>query len=120
MTSFYVPSAIKSACDKSHNWITTRASKFRTLSKGYSKIRPKMLPKGLTEFKKEHCEKFDEETNDVFLRCNLRSNSVEEDSMMDYNESDKNIFPDKFSAKDVQGFNFNQLLLDILTHKQFH
>lgn len=86
MTLLYVPDALRSACDKGHNWIATRASKIRTLKKGYNKIRPKMLPKGLTEFKKEHCDTFDEDCNDIFLKCNSWSNSaIENDLTTDLN-----------------------------------
>ncbi|CAO1303683.1 unnamed protein product [Diamesa serratosioi] len=51
--------SLKSACNKGHNWINTEveklasfvgADKFKTISNGYNKIRPKMLAKGLSTF----------------------------------------------------------------------
>ena len=51
--------SLKSACNKGHNWINTEveklatfvgADKFKTVTNGYNKIRPKMLAKGLSTF----------------------------------------------------------------------
>ena len=51
--------SLKSACNKGHNWINTEveklatfvgADKFKTMSNGYNKIRPKLLAKGLSTF----------------------------------------------------------------------
>lgn len=73
--------AIKSACDKGHNWITNRANKLnkvKALKVGYNQIRPKILPKGLSTFKKEHCERFDDnEDHDHFLKYRSRIHSVD-------------------------------------------
>lgn len=70
--------ALKVACDKGHNWITARANKFKVLKNGYNKIQPRMLPKGLTTFKREHCEGFDEDNErDNFLKGRNRIHSVD-------------------------------------------
>jgi hypothetical protein len=69
---------LKVACDKGHNWITGRANKLKTLKDGYSKIRPRIFPKGLTTFKKEHCERFDDDNvHDNFLKGRNRIHSVD-------------------------------------------
>jgi hypothetical protein len=75
--TWHASDALKVACDKGHNWIAGRASKFKTLKDGYSKIRPRMLPKGLKSFKQEHCEGFDEDNErDEFLKGRRRIHSV--------------------------------------------
>lgn len=102
MSSLHFADAIRKVCDKGHNWITTRANKIKTVKKGYSKIRPVILPKGLSEFKKEHCDNFDADYNDIFLKCDSRKNSKENAFSLEYRE----IFVDNFSAVDFNGFDF--------------
>lgn len=58
------------------NWIKNRAEKFKIMKSGYTKIRPKIFPKGLTTFKKEHCEGFDD-NRDNFLQPRSRIHSVD-------------------------------------------
>lgn len=70
--------ALRNACDKGQSWFTNRASKIKTLKNGYNKIRPKLFPKGLTTFKKEHCDKFDDvDEQDRFLKYRSRFHSVD-------------------------------------------
>lgn len=76
--SWQASEALKSACDKSHNWITSRANKIKTLKSGYNQIRPRILPKGLSTFKKEHCSGFDDnDESDNFLKQRSRIHSVD-------------------------------------------
>lgn len=76
--AFQASSALKNVCDKGHNWFTTQANKFRTEICGYNQIQPKLLPKGLSMFKQEHCIKFDEnEDRDNFLRGCARALSID-------------------------------------------
>lgn len=71
-------SALKNACDKGHNWFTTKKNNFKTVKFGYNQIQPKMLPKGLTMFNQEHCQKFDEcEDRELFLRGCARAHSID-------------------------------------------
>lgn len=78
MQSWQASDALRSACDKSHNWITSRANKIKTFNSGYNKIRPKVLPKGLSTFKKEHCNGFDDnDEGDGFLKRRSRVHSVD-------------------------------------------
>lgn len=68
--------ALKKALE--HNWIKNRANKFKTLKSGYRRIRPKMFPKGLSTFKKEQYNGFDETCEeDRFLRPRSRIHSVD-------------------------------------------
>lgn len=103
VTSCYVSDALRSACDRGHNWITSRANKIRIMRKGYSRIRPKMLPKGLTEFRKEHCEAFNEDCNEIFLKCTPKSSSVDNESRVDYSGINRNNFVDSFTSMDLHG-----------------
>jgi hypothetical protein len=78
MHSWIASEALKSACDKGHNWITSRANKFKSVKSGYCKIQPRILPKGLTTFRKEHCDGFDDDSaKDTFLKCRDRTQSVD-------------------------------------------
>lgn len=77
MQAWIVADALRSACVKGHNWISGRASKMKTLKKGYMKIRPKIMPKGLKTFKEEHCTNFENDDNDCFAKCRPRFRSVD-------------------------------------------
>lgn len=75
MQSWYTGDALKSACDKGHNWITNRTNKVKS---GYNKIQPKLLSKGLSTFKQEHCDTGDgSDDNDRFLKRRSRIHSVD-------------------------------------------
>lgn len=107
--------ALKSACDKSHNWLTSRASKMKTLKSGYNKIRPKLFPKGLTTFKKEHCDKFDDvDEPDRFLKYRSRIHSVDvidkkmrEEFSEHYDEFKKETNVDELAATSTNGLRMN-------------
>lgn len=76
--SWHASEAIKSACDKGHNWITSRATKYMTTKNGYNKIQPMILPKSLPTFKMEHCDGFDDnKERENFLKCRQRIHSVD-------------------------------------------
>jgi hypothetical protein len=83
--SKYAVSVLKDACDRSQNWInlhvekiTNRANKFSTSKCGYSKMRPKIFPKGLSTFKNVNESDFDQEECDNFLKNpRLRVHSVD-------------------------------------------
>lgn len=76
MYSWTASDALKSACDKGHKWISTRANNYKSFKSGYNKIRPKLFPKGLSTFKQEHCR--DENENvDRFLSNRARICNVE-------------------------------------------
>lgn len=76
MYSWTASDALKSACDKGHNWISTRANNYKSFKSGYNKIRPKLFPKGLSTFKKEHCRD-ENETVDRFLSNRARACSLD-------------------------------------------
>jgi hypothetical protein len=77
MQSWLAADSLRSVCDKGNNWITNRINKFRAVKSGYKRIRPKMLPKGLSTFKKEHCKKFDDiNVNANFLKCRPNAHGV--------------------------------------------
>ncbi|KAL7044963.1 hypothetical protein ACKWTF_002121 [Chironomus riparius] len=66
---------LKDACDRSQSWInnhmekiSNRTNKFSTLKGGYSKMRPKIFPKGLSTFKNSNENDFDQEECDNFLK----------------------------------------------------
>lgn len=76
--SWYAGDALKSACDKGHNWITNRTNKVKTVKSGYNKIQPKLLSKGLSTFKQEHCVTGDgSDEDDRFLKQRSRIHSVD-------------------------------------------
>lgn len=78
MQSWHATDALKTACDKGHNWFTSRANKFKTVKSGYNKIRPKMLPESLSTFKKEHCDGLDDNDDRAsFLKSRSRIHSVD-------------------------------------------
>lgn len=66
----------KGACDRSQNWINVHvekmahcANRFSTVKTGYSKIRPRIFPKGLSTFQNQrNLDDFDEDECDNFLR----------------------------------------------------
>lgn len=91
----------QSACDKGHNWIT----KLKTAKSGYNKIRPRILPKGLSTFKKEHCAGFeDNEEGDNFFRSRERIHSVDIIDCRLREEMDEYLKNKKFSrSMDLQG-----------------
>lgn len=73
--SKYAVSVLKDACNRSQNWINinmekiaNRANKFSTSKEGYSKMRPKIFPKGLSTFKNVNEKDFDMEECDNFLK----------------------------------------------------
>lgn len=75
MSSKYAVNVLKDACDRGQNWInihmekiTNRSNKFSTLKGGYSKMRPKIFPKGLSTFKNGNENDFDQEECDNFLK----------------------------------------------------
>lgn len=76
MHSWTASDALKSACDKGHNWISTRANNYKSFKSGYNKIRPKLFPKGLSTFKKEHCRD-ENESVDRFLSNRARACSLD-------------------------------------------
>lgn len=114
MTYLNVPGALRSACHKGHNWIKTRACKIRTLNKGYNKIRPKILPKGLTEFKKEHCITFDEDCNDIFLKCHLES--CLESNTVENTSNDMKINYNTYISSDLNGLKILMTRLKIFIY----
>jgi len=68
---------LKSARDKGQNWIisemsklTIKTNKFKTLKSGYNKIRPRILPKGLSTYKTNDD---DDDCGDNFLKVPQRS-----------------------------------------------
>lgn len=85
MPSKYAVNVLKDACDRSQNWInvhmekiTNRANKFSSVNSGYSKMRPKIFPKGLSTFKNSNENDFDQEECDNFLKNpRLRIHSVD-------------------------------------------
>lgn len=71
--------AMKILCAKGHNWLTTQSNRFRHKDKcGYNQIQPKLLPKGLSTFKVEHCNISDEEDDrNNFLIRRGRAHSID-------------------------------------------
>lgn len=95
MYSWTASDALKSACDKGHNWISTRANNYKSFKSGYNKIRPKLFPKGLSTFKKEHFRD-DNETTDRFLSNRARACSLDA----------------SFYARNHEEFNFAERVAD--------
>lgn len=101
MQSWYAGDALKSACDKGHNWITNHTNKIKTVKSGYNKIQPKVLSKGLSTFKQEHCDTGDD--NDRFLKQRSRIHSVDiiDDNLrlnFKQQSADENEFVEDFSS----------------------
>lgn len=97
MQAWLAADTLRSVCDKGNFWLTNRAHKLRTLKKGYSRIRPTMLPKGLSTFKKEHCDGFDNNHERAeFLRCRPKMYSLDFDDNSHINRSK---FSDKCDMK---------------------
>lgn len=71
--SWYGSDAFKSACDI----ITSHANKFKPTKSGYNKMRPKILPKGLSTFRSENYNDYDDSDDcDEFLKARPRIHSV--------------------------------------------
>lgn len=71
----FTVNGLKSVCDRGQNWINVRvekianhANKFSTTKTGYSKIRPRIFPKGLSTLRNENISDFDQEECDNFLK----------------------------------------------------
>lgn len=92
MQAWHASDALRIACDKGNFWITNRAHKLKTLRKGYSRIKPTMLPKGLSTFKKEHCDGFENNQERArFLRCLPKIYSIDvEDNRQELSENREN------------------------------